>query len=207
MWSRYTISIFIDKKKRSNVIDTLMTHWIGKFGVMGALMTYNGGEFSSEEMREITSILNKQLCTTAGESPFQNGLCERVHAITDMMLTKLEAEYGKTNSQTLLSGQIWPEIHSKCGMGTVATNLFFGENPNLPNIMKDNLPALEGSTISEVFSKHLNALHAARKIFIQTVKTLSPFSNICSDALTLFLRALLILSSASKSSSYPFLSF
>ena len=51
-------------------------------------------------MREITSILNIQLCTTAGESPFQNGLCERVHAITDMMLVKLEAEYGKTHSQT-----------------------------------------------------------------------------------------------------------
>ena len=44
-------------------------------------MTDNGGEFSSDEMREITSILNIQLCTTAGESPFQNGLCERVHAI------------------------------------------------------------------------------------------------------------------------------
>ena len=34
--------------------------------------------------------------------------------------------------------------------------------------MNDNLPALEGSTSSEVFAKHLNALHAARKIFIQT---------------------------------------
>ena len=29
-----------------------------------------------------------QLCTTAGENPFQNGLCKRVHAITDMMLLK-----------------------------------------------------------------------------------------------------------------------
>ena len=29
-----------------------------------------------------------QLCTTAGENPFQNGLCERMHAITDMMLLK-----------------------------------------------------------------------------------------------------------------------
>ena len=52
-------------------------------------MTDNGGEFSSDEMRETTSILNIQLCTTAGESPFQNGLCERVQAITDMMLTIL----------------------------------------------------------------------------------------------------------------------
>ena len=87
-------------------------------------MTDNGGEFSSEEMREITSILNIQLCTTAGESPFQNGLCERVHAITDMMLTKLEAEYSKLTHRHCFLGQIWPEIHSKCGMGTVANNLF-----------------------------------------------------------------------------------
>ena len=57
-------------------------------------MTDNGGEFSSDEMREITSIYNIQLCTIAGESPFQNGLCKRVHAITVMMLVKLEAEYG-----------------------------------------------------------------------------------------------------------------
>ena len=35
--------------------------------------------------------------------------------------------------------------------------------------MNDNLPALEGTTSSEVFAKHLNALRAARKIFIQTV--------------------------------------
>jgi hypothetical protein len=43
-------------------------------------------------MHEITSILNVRLCTAAGMSPFQNGLCERVHAITDMMLIKLAAE-------------------------------------------------------------------------------------------------------------------
>ena len=74
MWSRYTLSIFIDRKKSSNVIDNLMTNWIGKFGVMGAIVTDNGGELSPDEMREITSILNIQICTTAGESPFQNGL-------------------------------------------------------------------------------------------------------------------------------------
>ena len=168
MWSRYTISIFIDRKKPSHVIDTLMTHWIGKLGVMGALMTDNGGEFRSEEMREITSILNIQLCTTAGESPFQNGLCERVHAITDMMPTKLEAEYGKTNSQTLLSWANMARNSLQMWNGYSSHQLVFGENPNLPNIMNDNLPALEGSTSSEVFAKHLNALHAARKIFIQT---------------------------------------
>ena len=131
-------------------------------------MTDNGGEFSSDEMRENTSILNIQLCTTAGESPFQNGLCERVHAITDMMLVKLEAEYGKTHSQTLLSWANMARNSMQMWNGYSSHQLVFGENPNLPNIMNDNLPALEGTTSNEVFAKHLNALHAARKIFIQT---------------------------------------
>ena len=67
MWSRYTVSTFVDRKKPANIIDALMTQWIGKFGVMRALMTDNGGEFNSDEMRDITSVLNVQLCTTAGE--------------------------------------------------------------------------------------------------------------------------------------------
>ena len=38
-------------------------------------MTDNGGEFSSLEMREVMSILNVRIITTAAESFFQNGLC------------------------------------------------------------------------------------------------------------------------------------
>ena len=58
MWSRYTLSVFVDRKKPGNIIDALMTQWIGTFGVMKAIMTDNGGEFNSDEMREITSILS-----------------------------------------------------------------------------------------------------------------------------------------------------
>ena len=168
MWSRYTVSTFVDRKKPANIIDALMTQWIGKFGVMRSLMTDNGGEFNSDEMRDITSVLNIQLCTTAGESPFQNGLCERVHAITDMMLVKLEADYGKINSQTLLSWANMARNSLQMRNGYSSHQLVFGENPNLPNIMNNKLPALQGTTRSEVFADHLNALHAARKAFIQT---------------------------------------
>ena len=82
MWARYTVSVFINTKRPSDIIDAMNTHWVGKFGVMKSFLTDNGGEFNSDEMREVESILNIQVCTTAGESPFQNGLCERVHAVT-----------------------------------------------------------------------------------------------------------------------------
>ena len=90
MWSRYTISCIHSlekkkkkkkKKKTSNVIEALMKNWVGVFGVMEALMTDNGGEFNSDEMREISSILNVRPYTTAGMSPYQNGLCKYVHAV------------------------------------------------------------------------------------------------------------------------------
>lgn len=102
MWSRYTVSPFVDRKEPEKIIDELMREWVGKFGVMGSLMTENGGEFNSDEVRELASILNIQLCTTSAESPFQNGLCERAHAKTGVMLTKMQADCGKVDAQTLL---------------------------------------------------------------------------------------------------------
>ena len=41
-------------------------------------LTDNGGEFSSDEMREVCSILDVQTLTTAAFSPFQNGVCVSV---------------------------------------------------------------------------------------------------------------------------------
>ena len=36
MWSRYTVSVLINRKKPSNVIDALMQRWVAVFGVMGS---------------------------------------------------------------------------------------------------------------------------------------------------------------------------
>lgn len=85
-----------------------------------------------------------------------------------MMLVKLEAGYGNSNSQTLLSWANMARNSLQMWNGYSSHQLVFGQNPNLPNIMNDNLPALEGITNSENFAKHLNTLHAAHKAFIQT---------------------------------------
>ena len=44
----------------------------------------------------------------------------------------------------------------------------YGTNPNLPNIMTDGLPAIEGKTSSKIFAKYLNAFHATRRAFIKS---------------------------------------
>ena len=45
--------------------------------------------------------------------------------------------------------------------------LVFGVNPNLPSTLIDKPPALKGTTIREMFVKHLNALHAGRRAFVE----------------------------------------
>ena len=168
MWSRYTVSVLINRKRPSNVIDALMQRWVAVFGVMGSIMTDNGGEFSSDETREVMSMLNVRLKTTAAESPFQNGLCERVHAVTDMMLLKLTEENQSTDSQTLLGWANMARNALQMWNGFSSHQLVFGQNPNLPCIMTDGLPALIGATSSKVFADHLNALHESRRAYIQT---------------------------------------
>ena len=45
--------------------------------------------------------------------------------------------------------------------------LVYGVNLNLPSALIDKPPALEGTTISEMFAKHRNALHAGHQSFIK----------------------------------------
>ncbi len=90
MWSRLTVPVFLKHKKPCEVTDKILRHWVGAgYCLMGAILSDNGEEFSSDESREVASVLNITLLTTAAESPFQNGMCEREHSITDNMLTKL----------------------------------------------------------------------------------------------------------------------
>ena len=59
MFTRLTVSVFVNRKKPSAIIDKIMIHWVGAvFGVMGAILTDNGGQFNADEMREVCSILN-----------------------------------------------------------------------------------------------------------------------------------------------------
>ena len=108
MWSCLTISVFIDCKTPQSVINTIMLHWVGAgYRVLKSILTDNGGEFSADKIQEVLSILNVEVCTTAAYSPFQNGLCERINAVTDSTLTKLVDQCQKTSPNILL---IWANM-------------------------------------------------------------------------------------------------
>ena len=57
-----------------------------------------------------------------------------------------------------------PRIHFTICM---ANQLVFGRNPNLLSLSNDQLPALEGISTREIVADNLNAMHFARKAFIE----------------------------------------
>ena len=71
MWSRLTVSCFIDRKKPKEVINKLMENWIAYYGVMGAELNDNGGEYTGEEIKEVKDILN--VVDLTKESVMANG--------------------------------------------------------------------------------------------------------------------------------------
>ena len=84
------------------------------------------------------------------------------------MLTKLVDQCPKTSPNILLTWANMARNSLQMWHGYSSYQLVLGTNPDLPNIMTDNLPALQGPTSSEILAKHLQALHESHKAFIQS---------------------------------------
>ena len=168
MWSRMTVATYITRKKPSDVIDMIMQKWVANFGVMKAILNDNGGEFTGSEMQEVKSILNVIDLTTGAESPWQNGLCEKNHALADNILERIDEDYPQMDIHTKLAWACMAKNSLQMVYGYSPYQLVFGKNPKLPNIISDGPPAWEEGTMSEALAKHLNALHSARMAFIRS---------------------------------------
>ena len=92
-----------------------------------------------------------------------NGLCEKNHALVDTMLERMVEDYPDTPEHVLLAWANMAKNSMQMVYGYSSNQLVYGTNPNLPNIMTNGLPALEGRTSSEVLAMHLNALQADQK--------------------------------------------
>ena len=137
---------------------------------MGALKKFladNGGEFANPELTDMCGNVNVFMMNTAAESPWQNGLCEQNHAVVDRCLEKIMEDNPHMPLKTALSWASNANNSPQMWCGFSSYQLVYGKNPNIPSLMTDNPPALEGSTISSSFAQHINTLHAARRSYIK----------------------------------------
>ncbi len=95
MFTRYTVGTVIKDKKPDTIIAKLFDDWIRYFTAPDMILTDNGGEFVNEAMKESCSVLNIYHATTAAYSPWQNGTCEKNHALNDCVISSLLRDYPK----------------------------------------------------------------------------------------------------------------
>ena len=120
----------------------IFQHCIEIFGHPNKILVDNGGEFGNTQFQMLCENFNIRICTSAAESPWNNGLIERHNAILGLTVTKIMEDF-KCDLQLAISWAVSAKNSLKNVHGFSQNQLVFGKNLNFPNVCDDLLPALE----------------------------------------------------------------
>ena len=164
--TRYSAARWIKSKRKEIIAAKLFEMWISYFGKPKTLMSDNGGEFDNSLYKEVSQILGIEVIMPPGESPFSNGIVERHNKVLyeTMMKTRQDAD---CDDDVALAWACSAKNALQNHGGYSPNQLVFGYNVNIPTVLTDKLPALSSTTSSEIIRTNLEALHAARKNYIE----------------------------------------
>ena len=110
--------------------------------------------------------LIKTLPTTAAESPWSNGLCEKHNAVIERNIHKVRLETGCC-VEIALAWSLCAKNSLANVYGFSPNQLVFGKNPNLLNFLDNKLPANDPVITGKVLEEHLLTLRIAREQFVK----------------------------------------
>ena len=166
VFTRYSSGAIITSKSADVIIKVFLERWVSVFGPPRVgVCTDNGGEFNNEKFREMGELFNFTVKTTAGYSPWSNGVVERGNAVLTNMLQKLHVD------QRLPFGVALPwALMAKNSLSNTSGfspfQLVFGQNPKMPSVLVNEQPALNPKSKCDYLQKHIYALQVARQSFI-----------------------------------------
>ena len=167
-YTRFSVAKIIPDKKAETILQTLLDSWIlNLYGAPNNVLVDNGGEFYNRKFKDMCNNLNIRMYASAAESPFQNGLCERNHAITDKIMEKMMDEDPEMTVERALSAATFAKNCLINTNGYSPIQLVTGKMPRLPSVMTNNLPAQEASTSVKAYSDRINGVIVARKVFME----------------------------------------
>ncbi len=164
--TRYSAACLIRDKKKGTIIKGIMDNWIKIFGPPKSFLTDNGGEFVNHEFIDLAEKFNIVLKTTAAESAWSNGLCERHNAILNSNVNKVLAD-GDCSLEVAISWAVAAKNSLASVYGFSPNILVFGKNPNFPSVFTNTPPANNPTCLNDYVAENLNAMHLARKAFVE----------------------------------------
>ena len=163
-FSRYSNAVIVKSKQPEVIIQNFIQNWISIFGSPIKIFSDNGGEFVSEELTDFCENFNIKVSTSAAESPWSNGICERHNAILTEILLKVREDI-HCSWEVALAWAVNAKNSFINVSGFSPHQLVFGRNVNLPNAINDQLSA--GYSEKPLIIKHLNAMYSAREAFMK----------------------------------------
>ena len=83
------------------------------------------------------------------------------------MIKKLKLDNNTYPIDVIVSWAISAKMRYKVVMALAQSNLYFGKSANLPSNLVNWPTAIEDVSHADILAKHVNALHAARKAFME----------------------------------------
>ena len=167
-FSRFTLGVVIRNKELATVSEAVVIHWIGAgYPRIKNIHTDNGGDFCGDVSNKLASIIGATRTTTAGRTPYQNGMCERIHQILDHMMERVLEEDPGIPEKVALSWAVNAHNNMNMESGYSPRFLMFGEAQDLPGVWTAGPAGLEEMELPERVAKHLHAREIARKVQVQ----------------------------------------
>ena len=166
IFTRFSSGAIIKTKQADEFVKQFLKCWISVYGAPATLFSDNGGEFNNEAVRDMAANFNIEIKTTAAYSPFSNGILERHNKTLTEAIQKIKYD-NNCNWDNALSWALMAKNSMVNMNGFSPYQLVFGRNPNLPSVLHDKPPALEGVTTSMTVCSHIKALYSARKAFTE----------------------------------------
>ena len=167
-FTRYSVSVFLERKLTTLVVKKIFSCWVSKYGSPNRIWSDLGGEFNSEEIKEMSAALGIDLGSGGAYAGWMNGNNERNHQVIDFCIEKILHSDPTIDPEIALSWALNAKNTMKMYNGFSAHQLVFGKNPNLPSVTTDKLPALEGCTTSKTVADQLNTFQLANEAFIKS---------------------------------------
>ena len=165
--TRFCSAAVIRNKRPSTIVKGIFMQWVAIFGAPRKILSDNGGEFNNAEMRQFGESLNVKMMCTAAESPWSNGMCERLNAVLADSVRKIIDDC-TCDVDVALAWAVSARnaLANNCGFSP--NQLVFGCNPVVPTVFVNHPPALERISASGIVRENLNAMHEARELFIKS---------------------------------------
>ena len=162
LFSKFSVATIIEDKRAGTIIFKFLRHWIAVLGPPDeANLSDNGGVFNNDVIRDLGQNLN------LNTKPLQLIRHSVMTYVKDIMphlhiFQKTRLQYHNLDLESCIACSCFAKNSLYNNHDFTPSQIAIGQNPCLPSVLDNKLPALEGTSISKFIADHLSSIQSTR---------------------------------------------